>query len=618
MNPLSEFWISIIGKLCFALQPIVNIHSGAVYGFEALLRGLEGTGFTAIHEVFDAAFAEGVLYALDYRLREKALTLFRDLDCRNGGKLFYNLDNRVAEMPDYSPGNTMLLLERLGLEPSSIVFEVSERHEFSDYDAVRKVLAQYKSQDFRIALDDFGAGFSGLQLLYFAEPDLLKIDRFFIDGIDANPRKRLFAERIVSLAHLMGVHVVAEGVETEREFHACRKIGCDLVQGYLIARPTIDVTLLSERYRLVGDLVDGDRRNNVGRKGTDAEPLISRLNPIKPVRVGEPILDVLDRFRLEDAPATIPVLDNNGECMGVLHERDFRKFVYSPFGISLLKHAASTEPFAGLLSRVPVSDVTADIRTIQELFLASSLAEGVVVYEDGKYLGFLDARSILAAASEKDLVDARDQNPLTKLPGNARLDAFMGEACENAGIVTYLCYFDFNDFKPFNDRYGFRRGDRVILLFADILRDYASRNGWFIAHIGGDDFFAGIPFQVAECEGPAGQWKTESLLREVLDRFAGSVVSFYDEKDRVNGWIEAMDRSDNLRRFPILSVSVGVLRLCVGDGLPGDAFLQPENLGEVLATLKKKAKLSRGYAYQEGIVPALTTTPPLEPITIME
>jgi GGDEF domain-containing protein len=255
-----------------------------------------------------------------------------------------------------------------------------------------------------------------------------------------------------------------------------------------------------------------------------------------------------------------------------------------------------------------VSDVTADIRTIQELFLASSLADGIVVYEDGKYLGFLDARSILAAVSEKDLVDARDQNPLTKLPGNARLDAYMGEACENAGIITYLCYFDFNDFKPFNDRYGFRRGDRVILLFADILRDYASRNGWFIAHIGGDDFFAGIPFQVTGCEGLDGRLKTESQLREVLNRFAGSVVSFYDEQDRANGWIEAIDRSDNLRRFPMLSVSVGVLRVCVDDGLPGEASLQAENLGEVLASLKKKAKMSGGFAYQEGIVAALANT----------
>ncbi|OHE64475.1 MAG: hypothetical protein A2413_16190 [Treponema sp. RIFOXYC1_FULL_61_9] len=600
MNPLSEFWIAVFRNLRFALQPIVNIHSGAVYGFEALLRGFEAAGFAEIPELFDAAFKDGVLYALDYRLREKALTLFRDLDCRKGAKLFYNLDNRVTEMPDYSPGNTMLLLERLGLEPSSIVFEVSERHEFSDYAAARKVLSQYKNQDFRIALDDFGAGFSGLQLLYFAEPDVLKIDRFFIDGLDANPRKRLFAERIVSLAHLMGLHVVAEGVETEGEFHACRKIGCDLVQGFLVARPTLDVAELRERYPLVGDLVNADRRNGAAGKSMDVEALVARIDPIRPVRVGESILDVLERFRRDDAPAMVPVLDGNGECVGVLHERDFRKFVYSPFGISLLKHAASTLPFAGLLSRVPVADASAEIRTIQDLFLASSMAGGVVVYEDGAYSGFLDARSILAAVSEKDLVEARDQNPLTKLPGNARLDKYLAEACEHAGTATFLCYFDFNDFKPFNDRYGFRRGDRVILLFADILRDYASRNGWFLAHIGGDDFFAGIPHRANEKDDAQGRGEMEAVLREVLDRFAGSVASFYDEADRARGWIETPDRSDNLRRFPMLSVSVGVLRLSVGeDGTDGDA-LPFDQLGETLAGLKKRAKASGGYSYREA------------------
>jgi hypothetical protein len=113
---------------------------------------------------------------------------------------------------------------------------------------------------------------------------------------------------------------------------------------------------------------------------------------------------------------------------------------------------------------------------------------------------------------------------------------------------------------------------------------------------------------MAECEDPQERPGTVGLLREVLDRFAGSVVSFYDEGDRTNGWIEAMDRNDTLRRFSMLSVSVGVLRLCVDDGHSGGAYLQPEKLGEILAVLKKDAKLNGGYAYQEGLVPLSHST----------
>jgi diguanylate cyclase (GGDEF)-like protein len=247
-----------------------------------------------------------------------------------------------------------------------------------------------------------------------------------------------------------------------------------------------------------------------------------------------------------------------------------------------------------------VVDVSAEIRTIQELFLASSKADGVVVYQDGRYLGFLDARSILAAVSEKDLLEARDQNPLTKLPGNARLDSYLSEACEHAEKQPILCYFDFNDFKPFNDRYGFRRGDRVILLFADILRDYASRNGWFIAHIGGDDFFAGIPQDISCTPALDAHERIEIILKELLARFSGSVASFYDDSDRARGYIDALDRNNEKRRFPLLSVSVGVLRLTADGTDPGTQKIPFDQLGEVLASLKKQAKASGGYAYRRG------------------
>ncbi len=609
MNPLSAFWLAVLTKIRFAFQPVVNIHSGAVYGFEALLRGWDDAGFLSIHDLFDTAYREGVLYALDYHLREKVLGLFKELPCRGTVKLFYNLDNRLTEMPDYTPGNTMLLLERMGLEPSSIVFEVSERHQFSNYGAAGVVLERYKSQNFRIAVDDFGAGYSGLQLLYFAVPDLLKIDRFFIADMDRDRRKRLFAESIVSLAHLMGLHVVAEGVETEEEFYACRQIGCDLVQGYLIARPTEALGTLSDRYRLVGKLVRSDKRHDAKGRKTRIKALISRVDAVVPITAGMPIMDILDRFREDPSAATIPVPDEKGECTGVLHERDFRPYVYSPFGISLLKHESAGDPYAGLLSPIPVTDVSADIKTIQNIFLAAPSSEGVVVYEDGKYLGFLGAKSILASVSERDLSDARDQNPLTKLAGNARLEEYLSELWNSRSADALLCYFDFNDFKPFNDHYGFRRGDRVILLFADILRDYASRCGWFIAHIGGDDFFAGISLKERSGVDPAA---VEALLRELCSRFAAGVTAFYDAAESRQGFIEALDRDERPRRFPLMAVSVGVLRYRSGQGRgrlgcedtgetapsvePG---LPSERLAEILAGLKKRAKQSGGYAYQE-------------------
>lgn len=258
MNPLSEFWLTALSRLTFAFQPIVDIRTGAVAGYEALLRGFAEAGFPSIPALFDAAFRDGRLYALDRLLREKAFTRFVSIPGRGCAKLLYNLDNRITEMADYSPGYTRELMDRLGLDPRSVVFEVSERHEFSDYEAARRVLEAYKAQGFGVALDDFGAGYSGLQLLYYADPDVVKIDRFFIDGIDKSERKRMFVGQIVQMASLMGILVVAEGVETAAELEVCRAAGADFAQGYYVARPVIEIGGLLDRYPLGVELADSD------------------------------------------------------------------------------------------------------------------------------------------------------------------------------------------------------------------------------------------------------------------------------------------------------------------------------------------------------------------------
>lgn len=588
MNPLSEFWHAVIEALTFAFQPIVNIHTGAVYGFEALLRGAANAGFSSIHGLFDAAFENGVLYSFDFQMREKALTLFRSIPERAGAKLFYNLDNRITEMPDYSPGNTLRLLDRFSLDPSTIVFEVSERYEFTDYDAARRVLNQYKQQEFRIAVDDFGAGYSGLQLFYFAQPDIIKIDRFFVDGIDTDQRKRMFAERIVDMAHLMGIQVVAEGIETEREFAACRKIGCDLAQGYLIQKPQTEIGALSDRYPFIAEMARADRRG-----ASSGATLRSRIDPVVPASLKDDVLTVLERFRgdVEGAqtPTCIPVLDSAGACVGLLRERDFRKYVYSPFGIAVLRHDATAAPFGGLVVPVPTVDVNAELRTVQNLFIGSREAEGIVVSEDGRYAGFLDARSLLEAAAEQAVADARDQNPLSRLPGNAKLDEYLSDRWNDPDASCLFCYFDFNDFKPYNDHYGFRRGDRVIQLFADILRDVSSRSGWFVSHIGGDDFFAGVDCSSAEA-APAA----ENGIEEVVNRFSGSVAAFYDEADRERGWIEEKGRDGALRHFSLLTVAAAKYRK-----MPGPPDIPFELAGELFAKLKKEAK-KRDEVRSEG------------------
>ncbi len=158
-------WITRLDRIDYAFQPIVNIHTGNTFGFEALLRCHREAGFSSIDEVFDKAYDQGLLHQVDLVLREKALGKFAHFRKNHQVKLFYNLDNRLFDSMDYSPGSTM------------------------------KILEAYHSQGFKIAVDDCGTGFSGLQLLYYTEPDYIKIDRFFIQNMDNDPKMNMPSAR---------------------------------------------------------------------------------------------------------------------------------------------------------------------------------------------------------------------------------------------------------------------------------------------------------------------------------------------------------------------------------------------------------------------------------------
>src|SRR5208283_2383932 len=131
------------------------------FGYEVLLRKHEEAGFSSIQEVFDAAYAEHTLASFDLGLRKKAMEKFSRLNHIHTTHLFYNLDNRILEMPDYHPGDSAELLSFFDLPSGVMTFEISERHEVTPFLNKRSVLRAFKEQGIRIAIDDFGTGFSG-------------------------------------------------------------------------------------------------------------------------------------------------------------------------------------------------------------------------------------------------------------------------------------------------------------------------------------------------------------------------------------------------------------------------------------------------------------------------
>jgi EAL domain-containing protein (putative c-di-GMP-specific phosphodiesterase class I) len=125
MEPLHPIYHHYLSVLDIAFQPIVDIHSGELFGVEALLRGTDTLGFESIESFFDRLYEENTLYTFDLALREKVIQKFCTIDSYETIKLFYNLDNRLFGMSDFSKGNTSRILKKYGLDHKSMVFELS-------------------------------------------------------------------------------------------------------------------------------------------------------------------------------------------------------------------------------------------------------------------------------------------------------------------------------------------------------------------------------------------------------------------------------------------------------------------------------------------------------------
>lgn len=568
-------WSEIVAAIDFAFQPIVNIHTGACYGYEALLRNHQAAGFASIQDFFDGCHASGMLGHMELALRDKAVGKFARLAHHRQAKLFINLDTRGLEPLGEVPARTRRMVEAHGIAESSIVFELSERHPFGQPDQATAVINHYKRNNFRLAIDDFGTGFSGLQMLYFAEPDFLKIDRFFISDIANDSKKKLFLAQIVNIAHLLGVVVLAEGVETEREYFVCKEIGCDLLQGFLVQRPSCDIADLRAHYPLIEELALRERRTAT----SDQKLIGEQIRFVPPIPLGSAMDKVFQCFRADKASTFFPVVDDVGEPVGVVREKDLKDLAYSPFGKDLIRNRGSGRTLKDFVSRCPMADINTKAEHILQAYSAVEDSEGIIIVDDMRYVGFLSAHSLLRVINEKNLAAARDQNPLTKLPGNNRIHEYVSEVLGAVDGEALLAYFDFDNFKPFNDKYGFRLGDRAILLFAELLAKALPRDNCFAGHIGGDDFFAGfqrMPFEAAA-----------TLCRDLIEAFRRDVESFYDDDTRQSGFIVGQDRVGNTLRFPLMTVSAALVCLPAGRTVHS-----VDDVSRLIARLKKEAKNS--------------------------
>jgi diguanylate cyclase (GGDEF)-like protein len=504
-----------------AFQPVVEAASGATFGYESLMRGYDRLGFQSPLELLDKAHDVDQLLELEQMVNSRALAGFGGLPGYNQRMLFINMDARLIGLGSDIVERLTNHLTKAGIRPSSICFELSERFDNAQDPAFSELIKKLRHSGFKLAIDDFGVGFNGLKLLCDYATDYVKIDRHFVSNLDATPRKRHIVKQIVQTAHMLGARIIAEGVETEAEFVICRELGCDLVQGYFIARPTTHFGELQDSYPHL------EQAGSLRRQTTTLDGILIRaqVQRLPAVRENDDLDKVFELFRNNPQQSFFPILGANDEPRGVLHEHHVKGRIYHPFGRDLLKNRIYQRGIAHFVT------------------------------ENLRYAGVLSASSLLKIINEKLLKTAQDQNPLTSLPGNRSIRDYVQDVMRDGSDARYFCYFDFDNFKPFNDHYGFQKGDLAIALFASLLRHHFVGDK-FLGHVGGDDFFVGIT--------GGTRAELQPILTQLLLDFSVKVRELYSAEDRAAGVILAHDRTGGERLFPLMRCSVAVLEIAEG------------------------------------------------------
>jgi EAL domain-containing protein (putative c-di-GMP-specific phosphodiesterase class I) len=222
-------------KVITAYQPILRMKEGTVMGFEALSRGPRGSGLEGADALFGAATDHNLLVELDRLCRRRALLSSGRIP--SNAKIFVNTLPATMRDPQFRGKPLIDFLDKAQVAPDRIVIEITEKLVIENYGLFRETMAYFTDLGMSFAVDDVGAGYSGLESIARLKPTFLKIDTALVRDVHVSMVNRAMVMAIISLGHGIGAQVIAEGIHTEEEMQALRDMGVDFGQGYYLARP---------------------------------------------------------------------------------------------------------------------------------------------------------------------------------------------------------------------------------------------------------------------------------------------------------------------------------------------------------------------------------------------
>ena len=424
--------------------------------------------------------------------------------------------------------------------------------------------------------------------------------------IVSDPDDAAIVDAIISVAHALNLCVIAEGVESKGQLDFLISRKCTEFQGYYFSKPLGAehfADLLRMRESTAGYPVGNGAQSprpqlrpestvprgpslylveGKGEPAVPSEPMMEVAQLIQPVSPHDRIINVLSRFQLEMELNVLPVVDGE-TVVGIVNRSIFlEEHIIGRHGFGA--HINHSKKIRDLMEPVRFSFEAAtpveEAARILQPTISTLRIDNICVTSNGAYAGVIDVNRFIRAMTEIQILLAKGANPLTGLPGNTSIEREICRRLES-GIPFDIAYLDIDNFKPFNDHYGFQKGDEVIKSLAEkmvaTVASSPSAEASFCGHIGGDDFI--LITEALQAEG---------LSARVIAAFERERPGFHGLRDLASGGYRAYSRKGELESFPLISLSVGIVNTSLS--LVGSYA----KLASLSTEVKKAAKMKNG------------------------
>lgn len=569
------------GQLYPVYQPVVQLEDLKVVAHEGLMRLREPS--CSPLELLDLARAQGRLGELE-SLAARVVATGYDY-ASPAVHLLVNVSSKAILQHSVRPDDILRSLAVSGADLSRFVIELTERDITEDAGRLAEAVGYLRASGIRVALDDFGNGHSNFEMWHEVCPELVKIDRYLIDGIANSAGKLSIVRALITVADTTGAELIAEGIEREDDLVVIRDLGIRYGQGYLLGRPVAEpVHTVALEAHILRDakvrVLPQSRRAGENRRVNATHMLIDAPT------LGADVTneDVVRLFREHADLHALPVVDASHNPIGLINRRVFAEKYAQPYARELYGRRSCIT----FMHPIPlVCDIDQSLESMTAILCGEDqryLSDGFVITEHGRYRGLGTGEALVRRVTEQRIEAARYANPLTLLPGNIPVTEHIGRLLESRRPFV-AAYCDLNHFKPFNDQYGYFRGDRMILLLAQTLLRNIDPMVDFAGHIGGDDFV--VLFQSED-------WERRS--HAIVDIFNLAARDLFDPEDIARGGLESEDRQGHAMFFPLSTLSIGAAVI------PAGTTSVAEEVASLAAAAKRQAKRRSVDLHVESLV----------------